>query len=540
MTNKELARHFDLKARLMELHDENQFKIRSYQNAYNTIRQMPNEILHMDEAELLSLKGIGKGIARDIAEIRERGYSIELNKLLEQTPEGILDLMKIRGLGPKKIRQIWKVLSVESPGELEYAISENRLTLMKGFGEKTQKDILQQIEFLNANKGKLLYNKAVLIAEELMELLRKAFPDSSFYLTGELRRMMPVISEIGIITDLETRVLENSEIDDLKADGENFSYKNFNISFTCTSAEKMASTLFLTTGPKCFTDRFMISDTADESDIFHRNSIPEIAPYLRDNISILKSPELISQITDTGDIKGILHNHTVWSDGTDTILEMATYYRDLGYSYMLISDHSQSAFYANGIKESDIRNYLEDIAKANSVIDDFQIFSGIESDILADGSLDYSEDILSLFDVVIASVHSGLRMDKEKATQRLLAAIENPFTRILGHISGRILLSREGYPLDYERIFEACAKNNVAIEFNANPLRLDIGWENIETLGEMGIKSCINPDAHSKTEVRYLKYATILARKGGLRKENCINAMDVYEFEKWIQEGKVK
>jgi DNA polymerase (family 10) len=540
MTNRELARLFDLKARLMELHDENPFKIRSYQNAYNVIRQMTDDVILMDSDQLLEIKGIGKGIASDISEIQEKGFSSELNELIDKTPEGIFDLMKIRGLGSKKIRTIWKELSVESLGELEYAIRENRLTLMKGFGEKTQKNILQQIEFLYGNKGKLLLDKASQLSVELLELLRKTFPDSTFLITGDLRRMMPVVSEISIITDMNTGILAISGLPDLNYDGEEFSYKNFKILFIVTTREKIGTTLLLTTGPKHFTDGLITSDSAAESDIFYRNSMPAIPPYLRDNSSILKSPELIGQLVDMSDIKGVLHNHTVWSDGSDTILEMASYYRDLGYTYMLISDHSQSAFYANGIKEKDIPRYLDEIAMANSRLDGFRIFSGIESDILADGSLDYSDDILSRFDVVIASIHSGLRMDKERATQRLIAAIENPFTRMLGHISGRILLSREGYPLDYMHIFESCAKNNVAIEFNANPLRLDIGWEFIDTLREMGIKSCINPDAHSKTEVRYLQYATILARKGGLLKENCINAMDVYEFDKWIQEGKIK
>ena len=536
MTNKEIAKNLDFMANLMELHDENQFKIRSYQNAYNIIRQVESSVFDMELDELIKIKGIGKSIAQDIIELKTIGKINYLDQLLDKTPEGVIDLMKIKGIGPKKIRTLWYDLSVESLGELEYAIKENRLSLLKGFGEKTQENILRQIEFLNSNKGKLLFYKADFVANELLKILKKSFPESRFTVTGELRRMMPVISKIEILTNTHPGMIKSFNHPEIVYDGNNFIYNNYKIYFIHSKTDSFGSDLFFTTGPEQFTEKFIIENYKEENSVFASNSVPFIFPHLRDNSVAMENPlnSKFDELVRYEDIKGVLHNHTFWSDGSDKILDMANYYKELGYEYMLISDHSKSAFYANGVKEGDISGYLEDISEANNTIEDFSIFSGIESDILHDGSLDYDDKTLSLFDVVIASVHSGLRMDIGKATNRILNAIANPYTKILGHPTGRILLSREAYPLDFDRIFEACSKHNVVIELNANPLRLDIDWQHIEKIQDMGIKVSINPDAHSRFEVKYLDYGVIMAQKGGLRKQNCLNAMKCGDFEKWM------
>ncbi|MBK7096061.1 MAG: DNA polymerase/3'-5' exonuclease PolX [Saprospiraceae bacterium] len=540
MTNKELARNFDLLSGLMELHDENPFKIRSYQNAYNVIRQMDHSLIDLEFDDLVKIKGIGKSIANDIIQLKTSSRISYLEELLDKTPSGILDIMKIKGIGPKKVRSLWQDLGVESLGELEYAIQENRLSLLKGFGEKTQESILQQIEFLNSNKGKLLYYKAQFISQELIKILKIKFPDSTFEPTGELRRMMPVISKIEILTDLHPDRIRSLDYPEIAVEENEIVFNNFRISFIYCEKENFGSTLFITTGPEQFVDKLKISNAVDENQIFELNSFPYIMPHLRDNPGITEKASIasIGELVNLEDIKGVLHNHTFWSDGSDKTLDMALFYRDLGYEYMLVSDHSKSAFYANGVKEMDILKYLEEINEADAKLDNFRIFSGIESDILGDGSLDYNDKTLALFDVVIASVHSGLRMDKNNATVRLLKAISNPYTRILGHATGRILLSREGYPLDFDRIFEACMQYDVVIELNANPLRLDIDWQYIQKIQEMGIKISINPDAHSRFEVKYMDYGVIIAQKGGLLRKNCLNAEDVNGFENWVRKRK--
>lgn len=307
--------------------------------------------------------------------------------------------------------------------------------------------------------------------------------------------------------------------------------------FIFTEMESFGSNLFLTTGPEDFVKKFKVQNSGDENRIFELNNYPALKPHLRDNTSITGKNDNFNfnELVKSEDIKGVLHNHTFWSDGSDKIMDMALYYRDSGYEYMLVSITQNLLSMQMVLKENDINRYIEDISEADSQIEGFRIFSGIESDILGDGSLDYDENILSKFDVVIASVHSGLRMDKEKATNRLLKAIANPFTRILGHATGRILLSREGYPLDFDEIFSACQKHDVVIELNANPLRLDIDWQYIEKIQEMGIKISINPDAHSRFEVKYMDYGVIIAQKGGLLKKNCLNVKSGVEFEDWIR-----
>ncbi len=537
MTNREIAKIFDLYAKLLVLHDENSFKIRSYQNSYNTIRQISVSLIEMDKAELMKIPGIGKSIAEKIIELKSNSIFHDLEELLDKTPPGVVEMMRIKGIGPKKIRLIWKELGVESLGELEYAISENRLTLLRGFGKKTQDNILEQIAFLNSVKGFILLDKAENIAIELLEILEKRFVDYRFELTGELRRKMPVVSSIDILTtgDDEAILVGLGDIFDMTED--EVRYNGIKVNILKVEEIDFGSKLFVTTGAQSFVELFEYNGFESEEKIFESNSIPFIPPVFRDSLSTKN--ELFdfneSDYIEQNDIKGVIHNHSQWSDGANSVLGLAKHFKKKGYEYMVLTDHSKSAFYANGLRVDQIDYYLEDIEEANNNIGEFTIFSGIESDILIDGSLDYDDAILERFDLVIASVHSVLRMDKQKATNRLLAAINNPFTKILGHMTGRILNAREGYPLDYDNIFKACYENDVAIELNANPHRLDIDWTWLQKAQDYGVKISINPDAHNMHEVDNIKYGILMAQKGLLLKANCLNIKDAYELKEWLK-----
>ena len=537
MTNREIAKIFDLYAKLLVLHDENSFKIRSYQNSYNTIRQISDHLIDMDKEELMKIPGIGKSIAEKIIELKSNSTFHDLEKMLEKTPSGVVEMMKIKGIGPKKIRLIWKELGVESLGELEYAISENRLTLLKGFGKKTQDNILEQIAFLNSVKGFMLLDKAENIATELLEILKNKFHDYRFELTGDLRRKMPIVSSVDILTTAENETIFTALGDIFDEEAGEIRYNGIKVNVLYAEENDFGLKLFNTTGPQTFVDLFENISTESEEKIFESNSIPFIPPVFRDSLStknkLLDFNE--ADYIEQNDVKGVIHNHSQWSDGANTVLELAKHFKEKGYEYMVLSDHSKSAFYANGLRVDQIDYYLEDIEKANNRIDDFTIFSGIESDILIDGSLDYDDDILERFDMVIASVHSVLRMDKEKATNRLLAAINNPYSKILGHMTGRILNAREGYPLDYDKIFKACSENDVAVELNANPHRLDIDWAWLQKAQDYGVKISINPDAHNKYEVDYIKYGVFMAQKGLLLKTNCLNIKDADELKEWLK-----
>jgi len=540
MTNKEIAKIFDLYSKLLILHDANSFKVRSYQNAYNTIRQITDSLIDMDKEQMMKIPGIGKSIAGNIEQIKETGSFEEFEKILSKTPPGIVEMMKIKGIGPKKIRMIWKELGVESLGELEYAINENRLTLLKGFGKKTQENILEQIAFLNSMKGYFLVDKAEKIALGLIEILKKEFVNERFEFTGDLRRVMPIISKIEIVSTVESDLILSKLNDLFEFDKNTVKFSGIEVEFMLADSDNFGTILFDSTGPDYYTKLFNKKLANTEEKFFESESVPFISPVFRDTIkskSELKGFHN-SKYIQQKDIKGVIHNHTIWSDGANSVMDMAKHFRSKGYEYMVITDHSKSAYYANGLRLDQIEYYLEDIAKANDAISDFTVFSGIESDILIDGSLDYDDKILERFDLVISSVHSVLRMDKDKATERLLTAIRNPYTRILGHMTGRILLAREGYPLDYDKIFDACATYGVSIELNANPHRLDIDWSLITKAQANGIEISINPDAHSKNEVDYIRFGVLMAQKGLLLKSNCLNAKDTEEFKKWLELSK--
>jgi len=547
MNNKEIANAFNRLGDLMELQGENTFKIRSYRNAYLTLRKLPDPLSEMSDAEINGIKGVGKAIAGKIRELLDTHEMATLNRYKDEVPVGIQDLLSIKGLGVKKIRQLWQEMGIESAGELYYACNENRLIALKGFGLKTQEDIRQKIEYHQQSRDKFLYATLEQEAEELVNKLRNKL-DIQVELTGEIRRKMPVLRGIEIL--IETDELPNDIFSEdflslTEKTPDYYRVKTVHQTpvrlYTCT-AEEWAFKLFQTTGANDFCEIILKSidleqakKATTEAAIFEQAGCAFIPPELRDNhenITLAKSDNLPTLITED-DIKGALHTHSTYSDGINTLREMAEYARDKGYAYIGITDHSKSAFYANGLKVERILQQWTEIEELNAELAPFRIFKGIESDILSDGSLDYDEDILQRFDFIIASVHSNLKMDEAKATQRLLNAIENPYTTMLGHPTGRLLLSRKGYPIDHAKIIDACAANGVSIELNSNPLRLDLDWEWIAYALEKGVKIAINPDAHSTHGIHDIHYGVCVARKAGLTAAQCVNYLTAEEFEQF-------
>ncbi len=542
MTNKEIASAFKLLAALMELHGGNPFKIKSYQSAYLNLRKSPVNLAGMQESELESIKGIGKAISGKITELVSTGKIAAIEELLSQTPEGIVDMLDIRGFGPKKISVIWKELGAESVGELLYACNENRLIELKGFGRKTQEDLKQKLEYYQKTKDQFLYADIESTAYQLVLELGRLNPGARIELSGSLRRRCNVIDRIEILAGIHEgnadiqlpKSCTNFQKNELGYTGKLEDETPFRI-FVCHSAE-FGSKQFRYTASKVFMDAFLqknpgadFRNLENEQEVFAKANLPWIEPELRENgryLTMANLPELL----DLSDIKGVIHTHTTSSDGVNNIREMANHARLLGYNYIGITDHSKSAFYASGMNEEKVRQQWQEIDHLNQEFHPFRIFKGIESDILADGSLDFDDDILAGFDFVIASIHSNLRMTEEKATERLLRAIENPFTSILGHMTGRLLLSRPGYPVEHKKIIDACAANHVAIELNANPYRLDMDWTWIPQAIEKGVLIAINPDAHSIAGISDIKYGVLSARKGGLEANRCLCSFGPEDF----------
>jgi len=559
MENKPISRTLRLLAQLMELHEENSFKIKSVTNAAFKIDKLPFAIAKKTAEEISEIDGIGKSIAAKIIELLNTGSLKELEDILLITPPGIVEMLSIKGIGPKKISTIWHDLQIDTVGELYYACNENRLIEAKGFGLKTQEDIKKVIEFKMAANGKFLYAQieetANQLLHELTTWLQKKNPDVILKLAGDFRRTCEIIEEIII-------VIGDENIKSITQNIEDFELLDFelinNNTFTAQTESGIKIKLFITEKTNFYLDFFKFTGNqehtkevlnlagngpfANEEEIYEKAGLAFILPELRENVGEIelaknnKLPQLITY----NDLKGSLHNHSDWSDGVNTLEEMALFCKnDLKLDYLGICDHSKSAFYAKGLNEQQVYAQQQQIDQLNQKLAPFKIFKGIESDILNDGSLDYSNDILKTFDFVVASVHSNLKMDKDKATTRLLKAIENPFTTILGHPTGRLLLSRKGYDIDYQKVIDACAANQVVIEINANPLRLDLDWRWHRYALEKGVLLSINPDAHRKEGFHDMKFGVLVARKGGLTADKCLNAFSLSEITSYFNNKRI-
>ncbi len=557
MENKIIARTLRLLSSLLELHNENPFKIKSVANAAFKVDKLPYPIYTKSLAEMEQVDGLGKSIASKINELIQTNSIQELAELIKQTPSGIIEMMQIKGIGPKKILVIWKDLGIDTVGELYYACNENRLIEAKGFGLKTQEEIKQKIEFNMASNGRFLYAKVENLAEELLNLVKKEFNTEQIYITGQFRRKCEIIDSLDFLVlgqasekikeGLILNGLENAELNgqEIKCNTES----GLTIYFSFCNSEELGKELIIKTGSEEHTNSiFLILGGTDlknksEKQIYELAGLSFIEPELREGtneIKLAKSNKL-PKLIEYADLKGSLHNHSTWSDGIHTLEEMASYCRnELNLEYVGICDHSKSAFYANGLSELRVAAQHREIDELNIKLAPFKIFKGIESDILYDGSLDYSNEVLSNFDFVVASVHSILNMTEQKATERLIKAIENPYTTILGHPTGRLLLSRSGYPIDHKKVIDACAANNVIIEINANPLRLDLDWRWHQYAISNGVLLSINPDAHRVEGHLDMKYGTLIARKGGISKLNCLNAMNLEQICSVFEQQKTK
>lgn len=537
LNNKQIAGKFDLLAKLMELHDENPFKIRSYANAYLSLRKLEGNLAEMPLNDLASIPGVGVAIADKIKELMATGEMDALKKYQQITPQGIQEMLSIKGLGPKKVKQIWKEMNITTVGELLYACNENRLVAYKGFGIKVQEEIRQKTEYFLDSTGKFLYAHIHQFADELLGNFQKVYPFQNISLCGDVRRCMPEVCGIELITDMISKEIDFSSLNCI-FENDHLFYKGYPVFIYFTSIGRFHRELFERSCSETFFAAFDESqlDVGDETQIFENIGIHFIPSECRENPDILEQyKNNIPVLIDTKDIKGIIHNHSTYSDGLHTLEEMSKFVYQSGYEYFVISDHSKSAGYAGGLSEERVFDQWKEIDSLNIQFGEtFRVFKSIESDILTDGSLDYSDEILSQFDLVIASVHSVLNMDEDRATARLIKAIENPYTRILGHPTGRLLLARPGYPLNFRKIIDACASNNVVIELNANPQRLDIDWKWIPYCMEKQVLIAINPDAHSKESIHYIRYGTTVARKGGLTPDMCLNTKSLPEFMSWL------
>lgn len=543
MNNEIIVDQLELLVKLWDLHGINEFKSKNLAFAARGLDKYAHSIADASDDDLLAIPGVGKVVISIIKEVAQTGTCSDLEGILEQTPSGLLSLLKIKGLGPKKVGAIWRELGITELDDLLAACQQNQLISIKGISSAIQENVYHYILFLKQNASKLRLDKAHHVAEEIQNLLSKVY--DRVQLVGDLSRNCEEISSIDLMVHSEASFgagLALSEIQDLEEDFQSSSpfiwrgkSKHHLIPiqiYFVNSADWAIQQVKLTAHPHHLAligfDELKLKGSFDtEQAIYDHLNIPYIIPNMREGLKEVawaqkyQSDELIC----FEDLKGCVHNHSTYSDGKNTLLEMAEACRNMGLSYFGIADHSQYAAYAGGLKPEDISDQHLEIDRLNQHWTDFKILKGIEADILPDGTLDYDACILASFDYVVASVHAGLQMDEEKAMSRLLKAIENPYTTILGHPTGRLLLARQGYPLNMSTIIDACAANRVAIELNASPYRLDLDWRFIDEAQEKGVMISINPDAHEIAGLWDMKYGVEVARKGGLLKTFTFNAL---------------
>ncbi|GAB2815036.1 helix-hairpin-helix domain-containing protein [Ferruginibacter profundus] len=549
MDNYQIAENFSLLSKLMDIHGENSFKAKTYAIAAYHVENLTEQLSNTPVEKIPVIKGIGESTGKKIIELLETGELKVLQEMISKTPPGVIELLNIKGIGPKKIHTIWKEMEIESIGELLYACQENRLKLYKGFGEKTQQNIIETIEYYLHNQGSYLYPQVEAVVPQIIAYLEKLFSPENVSITGAFKRQLEIIDELEFVVNSTNELIKPKfvsanppELLEEKPDSLLYKLLNGLRLRLYTGTANFAKRIFTSSGSAefatAFEQRFPAIDySKEEKAIFEQAKISFIPSCLRETAAIIEKAATITipDLIRPGDIKGIIHSHSNWSDGSYTIEEMAKAAKEKGLEYLVISDHSKSAFYAQGLNEERIAAQQQYVNELNDKITGFKIFKSIECDILNDGSLDYTNAILSTFDLVIVSVHSNLKMSEEKAMMRLLNAIENPYTTILGHMTGRLLLSRKGYPVDHKKIIDACAANHVAIELNAHPSRLDIDWRHIDYALQKNVLISIDPDAHTIEGFDDIKYGVLAAQKAMVTKEQNLSSFGLKAFEGYLE-----
>ena len=529
-------------AHLMDLNGENAFKVRAFKKAAEVIANCAHWRELARQGRLEELPGIGKGVSAVLTEYFHTAGSVVRDELLAQVPQGLLELSSVPGVGPKKARQLIDELGIRSIGELEYACRENRLVALKGFGEKIQARILQGAIFLGSVQGHLRLSEALPVSEKILQALKQKLPGRQILETGALRRRLEVLTQLDFLVEASAsawakektlcdeavfRVLEQMQV---KAA----------VQFHFSPSEKWGYELARTTAtPEHWAKLGKVPELqiASEEEFYKKVKTPWLSPELRESgeeVEMARAGALDDLLPWDG-VKGIFHNHTNFSDGSASLEEMVVAALNLKYEYIGISDHSQTSVYAHGLSKEALLEQYKEVERVRKKYPKIRVFWGIESDILADGSLDYDEKQLAKFDFVIASVHSRFGMDRQAMTERMLKAIENPYTKFIGHITGRLLLARPAYEIDMDRIIQAAAKNGVAIELNSNPQRLDLDWRFGKLMRKAGALTSINPDAHSIEGLEDTRYGVMMARKGLFSTKQVLNSRSALEVEKWLK-----
>ncbi|TFG37692.1 MAG: DNA polymerase/3'-5' exonuclease PolX [Syntrophobacterales bacterium] len=564
MSNKDIIRFLEEIGKLLEIKGENPFKSRAYYTAARIIETIDPDLEYLvEKGTLSSIKGIGKALEQKITELITTGKLEYYEKLKASVPPGLIEMLRIQHLGPKKINALYGKLEISTMGELEYACLENRLVELPGFGEKTQTKILAGINLIKKYNERHLYAEMIEDAEAVLEAIRKYKSVIRLSIAGSLRRLNETVKDIDIVasTDDSLKLSDHfvtlPQIDTIIAKGKtkvSVTLKSgINSDLRIVTDEQFPYALHHFTGSKehnvamrgraksmgikineygLFGTKGLMPCKSEE-EIFSTLGLTYIPPELRENTGEIETAEKgeMPDLIKESDVRGLLHVHTNASDGSDSLEEIVSAAKNLGFEYIGISDHSRSAYYAGGLSIEDIQRQHKEIDAINARERKFHIFKGIEADILTDGSLDYPDDILSTFDFVIGAIHSNFSLAEDEMNQRIMKALDNPYVTMLAHPTGRLLLAREPYPVDIKKIIEYASMRNKIIELNANPHRLDIDWRSCLYAKKKNVKIAINPDAHNVEGLRHFKFGINIARKGWITSSDCINCLEREDIE---------
>ncbi|MDR6306523.1 DNA polymerase (family 10) [Nitrobacter vulgaris] len=517
------------------LRGANPYGTRAYLRAADSLTALSQPLARIIAAGTLTdIRGIGKSIADIVTKLHATGSHPSLEKLRKEVPAGVLELFAVPGLRPDKIMKLYQTLGVSSLAELEAAAKQDRIRPVKGLGASLQTKILQNLAITCSGETQLHLHKAASLLEHALAAVKRDHPEYlRVEIAGDFRRGCELVSNLALVAQGKSAVPEeeSSGFRIIVSDKKHFGARLLNATGSAAHIERLGE-LASKEGFELKSDGLYrgtkLVASASEADIYEALGLQFIEPELREGRDEInraakhKLPELVQD----SNLRGILHCHTTSSDGTETLETMAETTRKRGFGYFGVADHSESAHYAGGLSLDEIAAQHEEADRLNKRYgNQFRILKGIEADILADGSLDYPDSILEKFDFVVASVHSRFKMTKKEQTDRIIRAVQNPHTTIIGHMTGRQLQRRPGYEIDVEKILRACTKYGVAVEINAHPWRLDLDWRWHEKALELGCIFSINPDAHSIPELDHMHWGVEMARKGGVPADRVLNAM---------------
>ena len=573
LDNSAIADVFEEVSRLLELTGDNPHRVRSYASVARTLGGLEEPVARLlAQGRLTEVRGIGEGTASRVKEWVETGRLAMLEELRAKVPPGVVEMLAVEGLGPKRVREIWQGLGVASLAELEYACLENRLRDLKGFGEKTQENVLKAIAFLARSRGLRLLSTGRQAAARVLSHLEREPSALRLAVAGSVRRMKPTVRDVNLVATAHdgkalldafaSMTMVAQAVSRTEASAAVVLEDGTPVDLVVVEDAAFFATMLVRTGTKEHVEAVRAAARAKglrleetglydgaqeagagqrvptplpldgEDDLYRRLGLPYFPPELRESADLSHAPP--QDLVSMADLKGILHAHSTWSDGAYSVSDMAMRAAREGYRWFVISDHSRAAAYANGLSVERVRAQWAEVDALNAAgTAGVPVLKGIESDILPDGSLDYPDDVLAGFDVVIGSVHSSFKQPRETMTERLVRAVSHPKIHVLGHPTGRLLLGREGYAFDVARVLDACAEHGTAIELNANPHRLDLDESLLQEAVRRGVRIAIDPDAHSLTGIEDVVFGVGAARRGRLRRGDVLTALPIEEFRAW-------